>query len=366
LLKNQFASFQVTELPLTDPVQAAAVLALLAKDERELKGKTVSPESKVVYQEILQRQKTLNQAWAKMEHDRWHGQLSSPTYPIGDQSIEALKDYLGFIDQDLAVLAAAESNSVTQEIQKKLLENKKRAQNQIFKFEKKAEKARQQANPPQQGTGCLAAILASLASLGAGLAALFSNESKRPPASDRGPTDSSSPAEATTDIGSSVVSHPSSAEMPSWQIGGIGCLLALLTMGCIAFLGTALLMNIFPKPSQSNGAFEGGVFLLSTLAIVLGEWVFFHFAAPYTVIRGIGRLPTIRFAPGKAKKGLKNLLLIRGLVGVSACITCWSLFTSIAGFMTFPDSPLPSIIIAIGFFLGLALSVFIAYHTEIE
>jgi LSD1 subclass zinc finger protein len=366
-IRDSLPSFQVIELPLNNQAEAAALLPLLAEDVKNMRNKSGSQESYAVYNELIARQRTLQEAWNRMENERLIGILSSPNFSVDRDDPLSLSEYLSHINQDLTVLGNITDNPIAQEIQRKLLSEQEKTQKKINLLARKAKKATQNADQARDSSsdGFLTVMLAGFSTLFAGIAALFTSLSKSKPADSASKPTAGLVSETSSD--ENEPANPASAAKKSNFINvGIAFLLSLLILIAVSSVCFIPLIIAFPDSAKTGGPLVGGLFLSLTVGLIVSMGFFLRRAAPNTCIRGVGGLPTINIARSKLSNGLKNPLAVKGLVGISSCLITWSLFLAIAGYCTAPSSSLSTIFILIGTVFGPVMAVITAAHTDIQ
>lgn len=315
-IKEYLPSFKTINLPTNNWDDAIAFYAVLQKDINTLEKMTKNQAVKIVLAELMERDKILRNACANIEHKRITQKLVSTDYIADPNDIASLYEASARIEQDQLYLTGEPKNSVTQELQKELLNRKKLLQKQIRSYQKKNK---------EQG---------------------FKSKTSYPQNEENG-----------TILSDTIVKNTPVDSSP-----GKGCLFALMLL-CVTFVLSLVPVVAFSSTSTANLNLQsGGFFIIQTIGFSITSYFFLRRATPSLYIRGFKRQTGIYIIAQKTGGWINNIKLIKALVGLITCIIIYFAVLSLVLFTNNEDAA--AIILFFGIILGPVAAIIVSKRTS--
>lgn len=307
-LKKQYASFQLADPPAEDAEKLTSLLGILNQDELESSRDVRTPEGRSVHDEIQRRVKKIQEVLRRLEVERITGTLTSLKNQPDPRDPASLQNHLAQLDQDLQSLLNTERSEAAQEIQQKILAERKRT----LQWLQGLEGGRQPAN------------LEAAA----------------------GPT-----LKAAQSAGFGQI--------------GLGCLTwALILIGffVIGFV-------IYGLITDSNAAaIDLGVavmFLFLLVGVIVGGWNFLRQTGPTITVRGFAGRRDLVITPRHPEKAIRSEKIVKLLMGLIIWISVYIIFLILIGCFAAGKDGLTVFLFLLGLVLGPVTAWFVARRTSI-
>lgn len=307
-LKKNYPSFQLEDAPADDAAKLSSLLGILTGDELDLRKLTKTAEGRSVHEEIAQRIKKVQEALHRLDLEKISRKLTSLKDQPDWRDSAALNDHLARVEQDLRSLLDADQTDGVKEITKKILDDRKRTIQQLQALEK-------------------------------GLSLPNTDAAKEP--------------------------GLKTAHFAGVGQVGLGCLLWVLIL--IGFFVIGFLIYGLIKPDGTPTNLDMLPVLFFTLVgFALGSQVFLRRTVPTISIQGFAGLPDLVITSKHPESGIRNLRVVKILVGLITCINVILLFLTLVMLTSGNITWLAALLFVIGFVLGPLAAWFIAKRTTIS
>lgn len=307
-LKKQYASFQLADPPAEDAEKLSALLQILNRDEQESSREMTTPEGKFVHAEIQRRVKQIQEVLHRLDLERISRTLTSLKGQPDPHDPASLQAHLAQLDQDLQSLLNTEQSGTAQEIQQKILAERKNT-----------------------------------------LARLQALERGRQSFDDAPFVE---PAIRTT-------------QRAGFAQVGLGCLVWALILTGFFVIGFVIYGLITDSDAAAIDLGMAVTFLFLLVGLIVGGWNFLRQTGPTITIRGFAGRRNLVITPRHPEKAIRSEKIVKFLVGLIAWISVYIIFLMLIGCFAGGKEGLTVFLFFLGLVLGPVAARFVARRTTI-